>query len=153
MLLLHGEESFLVNDEARRTLDEWREALVSDFGFEALDPGAVTAERLRDAVLQAPFLDPYRVVAVRGLPVRRADPLAPALKDVPESTRLLLTVNGKLPAAARLQLAALILNDIPPESVVDYRTEWSEEDLSDFSRASWKDINQIVEGEEDAAAG
>jgi DNA polymerase III delta subunit len=59
-------------------------------------------ERLRDAVLQAPFLDPYRVVAVRGLPVRRADPLAPALKEVSEMTRLLLTVSGKLPAASRL---------------------------------------------------
>ena len=102
MLLLHGEESFLVNDEARRALDEWRAALVSDFGSEALDPGAVTMERLRDAVLQAPFLDPWRVVAVRGIAVRRADLLAPALKEVPESTRLLLTVTGKLPAGSRL---------------------------------------------------
>jgi DNA polymerase III subunit delta len=102
VLLLHGEESFLVSDEARRTLDEWRKALVSDFGFEALDPGAVTMERLRDAVLQAPFLDPWRVVAVRGLPVRRADPLAPALKEIPETTRLLLTVTGKLAPGSRL---------------------------------------------------
>jgi DNA polymerase III delta subunit len=102
VLLLHGEESFLVDDEARRTLAEWRKALVSDFGYEALDPGGVTMERLRDAILQAPFLDPYRVVAVRGLPARRADPLAPALKDIPETTRLLLTVNGKVLAGGRL---------------------------------------------------
>jgi DNA polymerase III delta subunit len=105
LLLLHGDESFLVDDEARHTLAEWQRALVSDFGFEALDPGTVTVERLRDAVLQAPFLDPYRVVAVRGLPVRRADPLAPALKEVPETTRLLLTVNGKLAVASKLARA------------------------------------------------
>jgi DNA polymerase III delta subunit len=102
VLLLHGEESFLVNEEARRTLAEWRKALVSDFGFEALDPGGLTGERLRDAILQGPFLDPYRVVAVRGLAVRRADPLAPALKEVPETTRLLLAVNGRLAPASRL---------------------------------------------------
>jgi DNA polymerase III delta subunit len=102
VLLLHGDESFLVNEEARRTLDEWRKDLVSDFGFEALDSGAVTMERLRDAVLQAPFLDPWRVVVVRALPVRRADPLAPALKEVPDTTRLLLAVNGKLAAGSRL---------------------------------------------------
>jgi DNA polymerase III delta subunit len=102
VLLLHGEESFLVNDEARRTLTEWRKQLVSDFGFEALDPGGLTAGRLRDAILQGPFLDPYRVVAVRGLALRRADPLAPALKEVPETTRLLLSVNGRLAPASRL---------------------------------------------------
>ncbi|MBO0684110.1 MAG: DNA polymerase III subunit delta [Candidatus Dormibacteraeota bacterium] len=102
LLLLHGEESFLVNDEARRVLEEWRKELVSDFGYEALDPGSLTVERLRDAVLQGPFLDPYRVVAVKGLAARRADALAPALREVPDTTRLLLAVNGKLPSSGRL---------------------------------------------------
>jgi DNA polymerase III delta subunit len=102
ILLLHGEESFLVDDQARRTVAEWRRELVSEFGFEALDPSALTAGRLRDAVLQVPFLDPYRVVVVRGLALRRADGLAAALSDVPESTRLLLTVNGRLGAASKL---------------------------------------------------
>jgi DNA polymerase III delta subunit len=102
VLLLHGEESFLVSEEARRVLDGWRKELVSDFGFEALDPAGLTVERLRDALLQAPFLDPYRVVAVRGLPSRRADPVAPALGEVPDSTRLLLAVQGKLAASSRL---------------------------------------------------
>jgi len=102
IVLLHGEESFLVDDEARRTLAEWRGALVSEFGFEALDPSGLTAGKLRDAVLQVPFLDPYRVVTVRGVAVRRADVLAPALADVPESTRLLVTVNGRLGAASKL---------------------------------------------------
>lgn len=102
ILLLHGEESFLVDDEARRTAAEWRDGLVSEFGFEALDPSGLTAGKLRDAVLQVPFLDPYRVVTVRGLASRRADALAPALAGVPESTRLLLTVNGRLGAASKL---------------------------------------------------
>jgi predicted TIM-barrel fold metal-dependent hydrolase len=37
-----------------------------------------------------------------------------------------------LSIADRLRLAALILNDSPPHAVVDYRDEWSEEDLHDF---------------------
>jgi DNA polymerase III delta subunit len=102
ILLLHGEESFLVDDEARRTLAEWRRDLVSEFGFEALDPSGLTVGKLRDAILQVPFLDPYRVVTVRGVAPRRADGLAPALADVPESTRLLITVNGRQGAASKL---------------------------------------------------
>ncbi|HXM57643.1 MAG TPA: DNA polymerase III subunit delta [Candidatus Dormibacteraeota bacterium] len=102
IVLLHGEESFLVDDEARRTVADWRKGLVSEFGFEALDPSSLNAAKLRDAVLQVPFLDPYRAVVVRGVASRRADGLAPALTDVPESTRLLLTVNGRLGAASKL---------------------------------------------------
>lgn len=105
ILLLHGEESFLVDDEARRTIAEWSRDLVSEFGFEALDPASLTAGKLRDAILQIPFLDPYRVVAVRGVTARRADGLAPALAEVPESTRVLLAVNGKLGAASKLAKA------------------------------------------------
>jgi DNA polymerase III delta subunit len=102
VLLLHGEESYLVDDEARRTAAEWRKDLVSEFGFEALDPSGLTAGKLRDAILQVPFLDPWRVVTVRGVAPRRADGLAPALADVPESTRVLLTVNGRLGASSKL---------------------------------------------------
>lgn len=102
LLLLHGEEPFLVNEEAGRTLAAWREGLVSDFGYEALDPAGVTSDRLRDAVLQAPFLDPYRVVALRGLAPRRADALASGLSEVPDSTRVLITVAGRLPAGSKL---------------------------------------------------
>jgi len=102
ILLLHGEESFLVDEEARRKLAEWREGLVSEFGFEALDPLGLNVGKLRDAVLQVPFLDPYRVVMVRGVAVRRADAMAPALAEVPDSTRLLVTVNGRLGASSKL---------------------------------------------------
>jgi len=102
ILLLHGDESFLIDDEARRTVDEWRRDLVSEFGLEALDTSGLTAARLRDAILQMPFLDPHRVVAVRGVALRRADGLAPALAEVPDSTRVLITVGGRLGAASKL---------------------------------------------------
>ncbi len=41
-------------------------------------------------------------------------------------------------AADRLRLATLILNDIPPRAVADYREEWNEEDVADFTRATWE---------------
>lgn len=104
-LLLHGEETFLVEQDAARVLAEWRAGLVSDFGFEALDPVGLTAPRLRDAILQAPFLDPWRVVAVRGIAANRAESLAAAVAEIPETTRLLLAVNGRLPAASKLAKA------------------------------------------------
>ena len=105
LLLLHGEETFLVEEEARRTLNRWRQELVSDFGLEAMEPSGLTAARLRDSVRQLPFLDPYRVVAVRSIPPRRADGLAPALAEVPETTRLLLTVAGRLGSGSALAKA------------------------------------------------
>ena len=107
VLLLHGEETFLVEDEARRVGAEWRAELVSEFGYEALDPSALTVARLREAVLQIPFLDPYRVVVARGVQLRRADGLAPALVEVPDSTRVLITVRGRLNASSRLVKAVV----------------------------------------------
>ena len=55
-----------------------------------------------------------------------------------------------LPAAERLRLAVLILNDIPPQSVVDDSESWTEEDLQDFTQGSWKSIDQRLEDEEHA---
>lgn len=55
-----------------------------------------------------------------------------------------------LPASDRLQLASLILADIPPQSLVDYRHEWSDEDLEDLNRASWQLIDSEVEYSDDA---
>jgi hypothetical protein len=54
-----------------------------------------------------------------------------------------------LPAAQRLRLAALILNDIPAEAVVDYSEEWTADDLSDVTRASL----QRLDAEEDPSHG
>jgi hypothetical protein len=52
-----------------------------------------------------------------------------------------------LPAADRLRLAVLILNDIPPQSVVDDSESWTEEDLQAFTQASWQHIDQHLEDE------
>jgi len=95
-LLLHGEERFLVDERARATLERWSGALVSDFGLDSMDGTGLTAARLQDAILQAPFLDPYRIVHVRMLPAARAESLAPALAQIPPTTRLLITVSGRL---------------------------------------------------------
>ena len=106
-MLLHGEETFLVEDEARRTQAEWRAELVSEFGYEALDPSTLTAVRFQEAILQGPFLDPYRVVVARGVQPRRADALAPPLAEVPDSTRVLITVSGRLTPSSKLVKAVL----------------------------------------------
>jgi DNA polymerase-3 subunit delta len=107
VLLLHGEESFLVEEEAKRVLDAWRTELVSDFGYEALDPGGLNPAKLRDAVRQLPFLDPYRIVAVRSLAVRRAEGLAAGLQEIPDTTRVLLTVSGRVGAGNALAKAVV----------------------------------------------
>ena len=102
LLLLHGEERFLVDQKARSTLETWRSELVSDFGFDRLEGQGLSAGRLQDAVLQAPFLDPYRVVAVNMVPPARAESLATALAEVPSTTRMVITVAGRLSGANRL---------------------------------------------------
>lgn len=56
-----------------------------------------------------------------------------------------------LPAAERLRLAALILNDIPPQAVVDYSDEWSEEDMRDLTLHSLRRAAVSLEEEEDDA--
>ena len=96
LLLLHGEERFLITEAARSTLDAWKADLVSDFGFETLEGTGLTPARLQDSILQAPFLDPHRVVFARMLPANRAESMAPALAEIPSTTRLLITVAGRL---------------------------------------------------------
>jgi DNA polymerase-3 subunit delta len=102
VLLLHGEERFLIDEAARTTLDAWKAELVSDFGFETLDGTGLAAARLQDSILQAPFLDPFRAVFVRMLPALRAESVAGALSEIPPSTRLLMTVAGRLSAGNKL---------------------------------------------------
>jgi len=59
-----------------------------------------------------------------------------------------------LPLSERLRLARLILNDIPPQAVVDYNEAWSEEDIRDFSAASWHyALKRVEEDEADAQSG
>jgi DNA polymerase-3 subunit delta len=105
ILLLHGDERFLVDERARATLDEWRKDLVSDFGEDILEGQGLTPSRLQDAILQAPFLDPFRVVFARMAAAARAEALAPALSEVPATTRLLITVAGRVSAAGKLAKA------------------------------------------------
>src|SRR5215472_14334993 len=90
-----------------RSKAAWRAQLVSEFGYEALEPSTLTAVRFQEAIIQGPFLDPYRVVVVRGVQPRRADGLAPALGEVPDSTRVLITVSGRLTQSSRLLKAVL----------------------------------------------
>jgi DNA polymerase-3 subunit delta len=105
VLLLHGDERFLVDERARVTLVEWGRDLVSDFGQDTLEGQGLTPSRLQDAILQAPFLDPYRVVYARMAAVARSEGLAPALSEIPSTTRVLLTVAGKLSATGKLAKA------------------------------------------------
>jgi DNA polymerase III subunit delta len=107
VLLLHGEERFLVDERARATLNEWRKELVSDFGQDTLEGQGLTPARLQDAILQAPFLDPYRIVYARMAPAARAEALAPALAEIPPTTHLVLAVAGRLSGASKLAKAAI----------------------------------------------
>jgi len=104
-LLLHGDERFLVDERARATLADWGSELVSDFGLETLEGTGLAPARLQDAILQAPFLDPHRVVFVRAIPATKAEGLASAVAQVPASTRLVLTVAGRLGATNKLAKA------------------------------------------------
>jgi hypothetical protein len=54
-----------------------------------------------------------------------------------------------LPTADRLELASLILREIPRESLVDYNDTWSDEDLHDLNRQTERHIEEIdgAEGE------
>jgi DNA polymerase III delta subunit len=104
-LLLHGEERFLVDEKARATLDDWSKDLVSDFGLETMEGAGLAPARLQDAVLQAPFLDPYRVVFARMVPANRAESLAPAVAEIPATTRLLITIAGRIGATNKLAKA------------------------------------------------
>ena len=102
VLLFHGEERFLIDEAARATLDSWKPELVSDFGFDTLEGTALTPARLQDSILQAPFLDPFRAVYVRMLPAQRAESAAGALQEIPPTTRLLITVAGRLSPSNKL---------------------------------------------------
>lgn len=102
VLLLHGEERFLVDERARQVIDAWKQDLVSDFGLDVLEGQGLSPARLQDAVLQAPFLDPYRVVYVRMVPANRAEGLIPAVQQIPSTTRLVITVQGRLGSSGKL---------------------------------------------------
>jgi DNA polymerase-3 subunit delta len=107
VLLLHGDERYLVEQRAKETLDAWSADLVSDFGLDTMEGAGLAPARLQDSVLQSPFLDPYRLVYVRMVPHARADSLAAALGEVPSTTRLLITVAGRAGGTGKLPKAVL----------------------------------------------
>lgn len=47
-----------------------------------------------------------------------------------------------LSSSQRLELAARLLNGVVSENVVDERDEWSDEDLRDFSAASFRNSGE-----------
>ena len=55
-----------------------------------------------------------------------------------------------LPAAERLRLARMILDGIPPQAMVDYSGQWTDEDLADFAKSGWRQMEE-TEGESDHA--
>ena len=55
-----------------------------------------------------------------------------------------------LPAAERFRLATRILADIPAESLIDDRDDWSDEDLRDFQAAGLCHIERELVGKDDA---
>lgn len=56
-----------------------------------------------------------------------------------------------LPTAERIKLAGLLITSISPREVVDSRDTWTDEDLHDFSDASFALIDQRLGEEENAA--
>ncbi len=54
------------------------------------------------------------------------------------------------PASERLQLAAMILNDISPEAVIDVSDTWTDIDVQEFREASSAYILAEVEAAENA---
>ena len=115
LLLLHGDERFLIDEVARATLASWKEELVTDFGFETLEGVGLIPSRLQDSILQAPFLDPFRAVFVRALPAARAETMVPALSDIPPSTRLLITAAGRLGPGNKLVKAVTAAHGVATE--------------------------------------
>ena len=55
-----------------------------------------------------------------------------------------------LTAPQRLQLARMILEGIPPQSIVDYNDEWTEEDLAEFSQSARSRWNETAGESSDA---
>ena len=53
-----------------------------------------------------------------------------------------------LPAGERLELAKIILDDIPREAIVDFNPEWSDEDLRDVAAYSLSLVDKNIGAEE-----
>ncbi|HEV7467311.1 MAG TPA: DNA polymerase III subunit delta [Candidatus Dormibacteraeota bacterium] len=107
LLLIHGEERFLVDREARAWLAAARAASASDFSVEVLD-APTRLDGLRRSLIEVPFLDARRHLLVRDAPQlserpRRgadgAEVLAAALETRAPSTSVCLVAHTRVTAA------------------------------------------------------
>jgi len=107
LLLVHGEERFLVDREARGWLAAAREASASEFSVEVLD-APTRLDGLRRSLIELPFLDARRHVLVRDPPQlserpRRgadsAEALAAALESRAPSTSVCLVAHTRVTPA------------------------------------------------------
>ena len=107
LLLIHGEERFLVDREARAWLAAARAASASDFSVEVLDAPS-RLDGLRRSLIEVPFLDARRHLLVRDPPQlserpRRgadsAEALAGALETRAPSTSVCLVAHTRVSAA------------------------------------------------------
>ena len=55
-----------------------------------------------------------------------------------------------LPTLERIKLAGLLISDVSPRDIVDRRDDWTDEDLRDFSNASFAHMEKRFEEEEAA---
>src|SRR6267143_920244 len=116
VLLLHGDERFLVDETSRATLEAWKADLVSDFGFETLEGTGLNATRLLITV--AGRLSPGNklvkaVKAVRGTVQEMQHLKGRALSEW--TTRRAVEAHGLTPA-----IAAQVVRVTPPDlSVID----------------------------------
>ncbi|HEY2704620.1 MAG TPA: DNA polymerase III subunit delta [Candidatus Dormibacteraeota bacterium] len=107
LLLVHGEERFLVDREARAWLAAARAASASDFSVEVIDAPS-RLDGLRRSLIEVPFLDARRHLLVRDPPQlserpRRgadsAEVLAGALETRAPTTSVCLVAHTKVSAA------------------------------------------------------
>ena len=107
LLLIHGEERYLVDAEARAWLETARAQSNSDLNVEVFDAPA-KLDQIRRSLMEMPFLDPLRHLMVRDAPQltertkRGSDPpeaLAMALAQRSETTAVCLVAHGKVAPA------------------------------------------------------
>jgi DNA polymerase-3 subunit delta len=114
LMLIHGEERHLIDNEAQQWLDAVRAQSSSDLNIEVFDAPA-KLDAVRRSFTEMPFLDPLRHVMVRDAPQlterarRGADPpdlLAAALRERAPTTVVCLVVHSKV-ATTNAVLAAV----------------------------------------------
>ena len=102
--LLHGQESFLIDDAAHRLIDALAGEEGVDFNLEIFNAAEIEAGRVVASLVQAPLLGGRRVVAVKHLEEVKADWLAellPLLADLPSLSHLVLSAHRRIDARSK----------------------------------------------------